>query len=68
MTIYDIPPSPTLKYFLRNHYKPTNLESLMKGITEFWKTLTSEICTKYISHLCKVRHKVIAVNGEASGY
>ena len=58
----------SLKYFLRNHCKPTNLDSLLNGITEFWRTLTPEICTKYISHLCKVIPKVIAVNGEASGY
>ena len=40
----------------------------MNGKTEFWRTLTPEICTKYISHLRKVIPKVIAVNGEASCY
>ena len=47
----------------------TNLQTLLSGITEFWKTLTPEICTKYISHIQKkVIPKVIEVNGEASGY
>ena len=58
----------SLKYFLRTHYKPTNLETLVEGIIEFWKTLTPTVCTKYISHLHKVMPKVVAVNGEASGY
>ena len=59
----------SLKYYLRTHHKPTNLQTLLSGITEFWKTLTPEICTKYISHIQKkVIPKVIEVNGEASGY
>ena len=31
-----------LKYFLRNNYKPTNLESLEAGIVEFWQKMTQE--------------------------
>ena len=59
----------SLKYYLCTHHKPTNLQTLLSGITEFWKTLTPEICTKYISHIQKkVIPKVIEVNGVASGY
>ena len=57
-----------LKYFLRNNYKPTNLESLEAGIVEFWQKMTPEVCTKFISHIYKVMPKVIECNGGASGY
>ena len=30
----------SLKQFLRNTYKPTNLQELMDGIEEFWLSLT----------------------------
>ena len=58
----------SLKYFLRHQHKPTNLETLKTGILQFWRSLTPEVCTKYISHLNKVMPKVIEVNGAASGY
>lgn len=59
----------SMKYFLRTHHKPHNLESLIEGITLFWKSLTPDVCSKYISHLNKkVIPKVIAVDGAASGY
>ena len=58
----------SLKYFLRAHHKPRNLDSLVNGIATFWKTLTPAVCSKYIDHLQKVMPKVIEVNGEASGY
>ena len=58
----------SLKYYLRHEYKPTNLASLEDGIKNFWKTLTPQLCRKYISHLHTVIPKVIAANGAASGY
>lgn len=58
----------SMKRFLRDTYKPTNLESLKAGIIEYWKTLTPAVCAKYISHLRKVIPRVIEVNGAASGY
>ena len=58
----------SLKYYLRHEYKPTNLASLEDGIKKFWKTLTPQLCRKYISHLHTVIPKVIAANGAASGY
>ena len=58
----------SLKYFLRHSHKPKNLDSLIAGILLFWKTLTPEVCSKYISHLNKVMPKVVEVNGAASGY
>ena len=35
---------------------------------EFWKSITPNVCAKYISHLQKVILKVIQVNGAASGF
>ena len=58
----------SLKYFLRHSYKPRNQDSLIAGILLFWKTLTPDVCSKYISHLYKVMPKVVEVNGAASGY
>ena len=58
----------SLKQFLRNTYKPTNLQELMDGIEEFWLSLTPDICTRYIQHLQKVMPKVVEENGNPSGY
>ena len=43
----------SMKAFLRNVYKPHNLESLKAGIKEFWKTLTPEKCQRYIKSFRK---------------
>ena len=58
----------TLKQYLRNFYKPTNLEQLKAGIQQFWHTLIPEVCSRYIEHLNKVIPKVIQVNGDPLGY
>ena len=58
----------SLKQYLRNHFKPKNLEELKAGIEQFWLTLTPQVCTKYISHLKKVIPKIISVGGSPSGY
>ena len=58
----------SLKYYLRHQVKPTNQETLVKGISDYWQTLTPDSCTKYISHLKKVIPKVVSVMGAASGY
>ena len=44
----------SLKQFLRNQYKPKNIEELKDGIQMFWSTLTPEVCNNYIRHLHKV--------------
>ena len=53
----------SLKCFLRHQFKPRNLNSLIEGILTFWKTMTPEVCRRYIDHLHKVIPKVIEVNG-----
>lgn len=58
----------SLKYFLRHNYKPRNLEELIAGIQQFWKSMTPEVCRKYIGHLQKVMPKVVELEGAASGY
>lgn len=58
----------SLKQYLRNQFKPTNVEELKTGIQKFWSTLTPEVCSNYIRHLHKVMPKVIEVAGNPSGY
>ena len=58
----------SLKYYLRYHYKPKNLDSLTDGIQVFWKSLTPAVCSKYIGHIQKVMPRVVEVDGHASGY
>jgi len=58
----------SLKQYLRNVYKPKNLEESKNGIQQFWVTLTPEVCTRYIQHIQKVIPKVIENNGGPSGY
>ena len=58
----------SMKEYLRNTYKPRNLEDLKIGIKTFWKTLTPEVCTRYINHLHSVMPVVVAKQGDPSGY
>ena len=58
----------SMKEFLRNTYKPKNLDDLKKGIKEFWKTMTPAVCTRYIDHLKKVMPAVVTKEGAPSGF
>ena len=58
----------SLKTFLRDRHKPHNEASLIEGIKLYWKTLTPEVCQRYIKHIQKVIPKVIEENGGPSGY
>ena len=58
----------SMKRFLRDYHKPRNQASLLEGIKKFWKTLTPEVCRRYINHIHKVIPKVIEENGGPSGY
>ena len=57
-----------MKQYLRNYYKPKNVEELKAGIQQFWNTLTPDVCQRYIGHLKKVIPKVVQVQGNPSGY
>ena len=43
-------------------------EELIGGINQFWNTVDTAECTKYIRHLKKVAPKVIADEGGPTGY
>ena len=58
----------SMKEYLRPYVKPRTTVELKQGIKEFWKTLTPQVCSKYVNHLRKVVPKVIEVNGRPSGY
>ena len=58
----------SLKQYLRNTYKPRNLQELKNGIKQFLGTLTPEIFQRYISHLDKVMPVVVQKEGNPSGY
>ena len=62
----------SLKTFLRNvrFRKPANrnVVGMKAGIKEFWKTLTLDVCKRYINHIHKVIPIVIENEGGASGH
>ena len=41
----------SMKQYLRTHVKPKTVGDLKIGIKPFWKTLTPEVCARYINHL-----------------
>ena len=53
--------------YLRDKHKPKNLEQLKDGIRTYWRSLTPELCTKYIDILKKVMPAVVKEGGP-SGY
>ena len=57
-----------MKTFLFNKHKPKNLEDLKAGVQVYWKRLTQEVCSRYVSHLQKVLPAVLAKNGGPSGH
>lgn len=57
-----------LKEYLRREVKPKTKDELVKGIQEFWETVSVDKCKKYISHLRKVIPRVIELKGDATGY
>ena len=58
----------SMKQYLRTYMKPRTVPELKEGIKRFWKTLTPQLCSKYIDHLQKVVPKVIKVDGAPTGY
>ena len=58
----------SMKRFLRDRHKPTNKASLIEGIKIFWKTLSPEVCRRYVNHIQRVIPVVIEEDGGPSGY
>ena len=44
------------------------MEDLIRGIKAFWKSMTPDVCKRYIGHIQKVMPKVVEMDGAASGY
>ena len=57
-----------LKEYIRRVVKPTSKQELVEGIKEFWRTVDTAKCQKYIRHLRKVIPKMIELEGAATGY
>ena len=57
-----------LKEYMQREVKPKNKEELINGIKAFWRTVTPQVCVKYIRHLKKVIPKAIELKGNATGY
>lgn len=57
-----------VKEYQRRVVKPQTKQELIDGIKEFWATVDTAKCLKYINHLKKVIPKVIEVEGNATGY
>ena len=57
-----------LKEYIRRETKPKTKEELVAGIQDFWATVDTAKCTKYIRHLRKVIPRVIQLEGRATGY
>ncbi|KAK3099483.1 hypothetical protein FSP39_005100 [Pinctada imbricata] len=58
----------SLKLHLQTKVKPKRKEDLVRGIQEFWKSLTPESCRKYIEHIHKVIPHVILNNGDPTDF
>jgi len=57
-----------MKEFIRREVKPMTKDELVDRIAEFWGSVPSEKCQKYIRYLDKVVQKVIELGGAATGY
>ena len=58
----------SMKNYLRSKHKPRSLAELKAGIQSYWKTMTPQLCTRYIDHLQKVMPDVIKAAGAPSGH
>ena len=58
----------SMKTWLRNYWKPRDLEHLKEGIKLYWSRLTPEVCQRYVGHIQKVLPEVIKCNGGPTGY
>ena len=52
---------------LRREAKASIKDKLVKGIQDFWGSVSGEKCRKYIRHLQKVMPKVKELDGAATG-
>ena len=57
-----------LKNYIRKTVKPSKKEELIKGIKDFWQTVSVAKCNKYVDHIFKVLPIVVERDGRASGH
>ena len=58
----------SMKTWLRNEWKPTNLENLKEGIKRYWAGLTPAVCRRYVNHIQKVLPEVLKSDGGPTGH
>ena len=58
----------SMKDYIQKTVKPKTKDDNVRGIQEFWETLTVEKCTKYIDHIHKVMPVVVLNNGDSTDY
>src|SRR6218665_2189045 len=57
-----------LKYHIRRRTKPTNKDELTQGIRDFWATVDPAMCARYIRHIPKAAHLIVANEGGPAGH
>lgn len=57
-----------MKYYIRRRVKPTKKEELVRGIREFWSTVTPEMCARYIGRIPKDAEAIVANGGGPAGH
>lgn len=58
----------TMKDFVQRKIKPKKKDELVKGIQDFWESLTPEKCGRYIDHVHKVLPVVVLNSGGATEF
>ena len=57
-----------MKTYIRREVKPRTEQQLVKGIKDFWNTVGTAKCNRYINHIDKMMPIVIEREGKASGH
>ena len=57
-----------LKHHLSRYVKPRTQQELIRGIEDYWGSVTPYSCNRYINHLYRVVPKVVEKGGNASGF
>ena len=58
----------SMKYYLQTVAKPRTKDQLIQGIRDFWGSLSTAQCGRYIDHIHKVIPVIVLNDGEASGF
>lgn len=58
----------TMKGHLESIVKPKTKDELVKGIKDFWESITPDQCGKYIDHVHRVLPYIVLNDGNPSGF